>query len=222
MRRANELAIAGVLTGVRSRAPTQFARNLARNAIAIGAALTIVLVSMFVARNGSVGGVERAVFGALNGLPDALKAPMWVLQIFGSLAFVVLLSLAALATGRTRLGAVLAASIPLKLVIEWWVIKAVVERERPFATVPDAIIRDVNTSPLGFPSGHAILALTLAGLLAPYLSRRGKITVYALAVLNCVARVYLGAHNPLDVIAGAAVGIAIAATLNLTVGEPTY
>jgi membrane-associated phospholipid phosphatase len=36
-----------------------------------------------------------------------------------------------------------------------------------------------------------------------------------LAALNAVARVYLGAHNPLDVVGGAAVGLAIAAALDL-------
>jgi undecaprenyl-diphosphatase len=35
-----------------------------------------------------------------------------------------------------------------------------------------------------------------------------------------VARVYLGAHNPLDVVAGGAAGIVIAASLNLLVGVP--
>lgn len=175
---------------------------------------------MFVVRNGDVGAIEKAVFRAINGLPDWLKAPMWIFQIFGSLAFVAVAALVAFALRRYRLSVALVAAIPLKLALEWWVVKALVERERPSFTVPDAVIRDVNTSPLGFPSGHAIFAFALAGLLAPYLGRLGKIVVYTLAVLNSFARVYLGAHNPLDVIAGAALGIAIAAGLNLGVGVP--
>ncbi len=203
-----------------SGAPTRFERYPRRDLIVAVIGLAVLALCMFVVRDGDVSGIEESVFNAINGLPDWLKPPLWVFQIFGSLAFVAVAALAALAFRRHRLGLALVAAIPLKLSLEWWVVKALVERERPSFTVPDAVIRDVNTSPLGFPSGHAIFAFALAGILAPYLGRRGKIVVYALAVLNSFARVYLGAHNPLDVVAGAALGIAIAAGLNLAVGVP--
>jgi membrane-associated phospholipid phosphatase len=45
--------------------------------------------------------------------------------------------------------------------------------------------------------------------------RRWAIVALALAAFNAVARVYLGAHNPLDVVGGPAVGPAIAAVLDL-------
>jgi undecaprenyl-diphosphatase len=156
----------------------------------------------------------------INGLPDVLKAPMWVAQLLGSLAFVAIAALASLSLARTRLGVALLLAIPLKLAFEWWIVKALVERERPFITVPEAVIREVNSSPLGFPSGHAILAFVVAGCLAPYLSKRSAVGLYLLAALTGIARVYLGAHNPLDAIAGAAIGVAIAAGLNLTVATP--
>jgi undecaprenyl-diphosphatase len=38
------------------------------------------------------------------------------------------------------------------------------------------------------------------------------------ATLNAIARVYLGAHNPLDVVGGGAIGVAIAALLILVAG----
>jgi membrane-associated phospholipid phosphatase len=47
------------------------------------------------------------------------------------------------------------------------------------------------------------------------LPRRWAVVAFVLASLNAVARVYLGAHNPLDVVGGAAVGLAIAAVLDL-------
>jgi undecaprenyl-diphosphatase len=184
------------------------------------AGLGVLALCMAVVGSGEVGAVEESVFRAVNGLPDAFKTPMWVFQIFGSLAFVAAAAVAAFVLRRPRLGLALALAIPLKLALEWWVVKALVERRRPVFTVSDAVIRDANESPLGFPSGHAIFAFAVAGLVAPYLGRRGKLLIYALAVVNSVARVYLGAHNPLDVVAGACLGIAIAAGLNLIVGEP--
>jgi len=47
------------------------------------------------------------------------------------------------------------------------------------------------------------------------LPRRWGVLAIVLAVCNAVARVYLGAHNPLDVVGGAAIGLAIAAVLDM-------
>lgn len=211
--------IADITARLQSDLPLRFTRR-GRDIWVIVAGIATLIVCMVVVRNGEVSALERSIFRAVNGLPDGLRAPMWVFQIFGSLAFVAVAAAAAMALRRWRLGIALAAAIPLKLALEWWVVKALVERERPFFTVPDALIRDVNTSPLGFPSGHAVFAFALAGLLGPYLGRRGTVAVYTLAVANSIARVYLGAHNPLDVVAGAGLGIAVAAGLNLFTGVP--
>lgn len=186
----------------------------------VGGGTAILVICMLVVGNGEVSSFERSIFRAVNGLPDWLRAPMWVFQIFGSLAFVAAAGVVMLALRRWQLGLALVAAIPLKLAFEWWVVKALVERERPVFTVPSAVIRDANSSAIGFPSGHAIFAFIVAGLLAPYLGRRGTIAVYLLAAANSLARVFLGAHNPLDVVAGGALGLAIAAGMNLAMGVP--
>ena len=41
---------------------------------------------------------------------------------------------------------------------------------------------------------------------------------FAAAVLNAIARVYLGAHNPLDVVGGGAIGVAIGVVLVVAFG----
>jgi membrane-associated phospholipid phosphatase len=81
--------------------------------------------------------------------------------------------------------------------------------------VPDAILRGVPHGGLSFVSGHAIITFAIAGLLALVLPRRWAVVAFVLATLNAVARVYLGAHNPLDVVGGAAIGLAIAAVIDL-------
>lgn len=77
------------------------------------AGAAILVGCMLVVRDGGVSDVEKSVFRAINGLPDALRAPMWVFQIFGSLAFVAIAGLAALVICRSRLGLALAAGMNL-------------------------------------------------------------------------------------------------------------
>jgi membrane-associated phospholipid phosphatase len=111
--------------------------------------------------------------------------------------------------------------VPLKLLVEKDVLKELVRRERPGTTIPGAVLRDVPSAGPSFPSGHAIIAFGMVVLVAPYLRRRWQLAVViALAVLNSLARVYLGAHAPLDVLGGAAAGAALGALLNLVLGVP--
>lgn len=190
------------------------------DAWAVLGGLVVLAVCMFIVRSGEVGSVEEAVFHAINGLPDFLQAPVWLFQIPGILVFPLLVALVALLLRRYRLAAAMALSVPIKLLLERRVVKVLVERQRPGTSVSDAILRDASPTGLSFPSGHAVLAFALAGLLAPYLGRNGKLVVYSLAALNGVARIYLGAHNPLDIVGGAGLGIAIAGALNLVFGVP--
>lgn len=80
---------------------------------------------------------------------------------------------------------------------------------------------DVPIGTQSFPSGHAVVVWGMVWLVLPYLPRRWmKGVAIALGVGVMVARVYLGAHNPLDVVAGAGLGVLIAALLNLALGVP--
>lgn len=169
---------------------------------------------------GTVGDLERRVFAAVNGWPDVLRGPLWVVQVLGVLGAPLVLAVVALAVRRWRLALALALLVPVKLVVEREVLKDLVSRERPGTTIPDAVLRDVPSAGPSFPSGHAIIAFGAVVLLAPYLRRRWVLVVVALAVLNSVARVYLGAHAPLDVVGGAAAGAGAGALLNLLVGVP--
>ncbi|SOC49590.1 undecaprenyl-diphosphatase [Blastococcus aggregatus] len=169
---------------------------------------------------GTVGDLERRVFAVVNGWPDDVEQPLWVFQTLGVLGMPLVVAVVALALRRWRLALALALLVPLKLLVEHAVLKELVHRERPGTTIPDAILRDVPSAGPAFPSGHAVIAFGIVVLLAPYLRRRWLVVVVALAVLNSVARVYLGGHAPLDMIGGAAAGAAVGALLNLAVGVP--
>jgi membrane-associated phospholipid phosphatase len=139
---------------------------------------------------------------------------MLAFQYLGVLAMPLVVAVGVLAFRRWRLAAALVLVVPCKLALERMV-KLLVQRERPGTTVPDAVLRGVHPAGLSFVSGHAIITFAIAGLLALVLPRRWGVVAFVLATLNAVARVYLGAHNPLDVLGGATVGLAIAAVLDL-------
>ncbi|WP_206340230.1 phosphatase PAP2 family protein [Blastococcus litoris] len=169
---------------------------------------------------GTVGDLERHLFEAVNGLPDALRWPLWVFQTLGVLGAPLAVAVVALVLREWRLAFALALLVPLKLAVERELLKELVQRERPGTTIAGAVLRDVPSAGSSFPSGHAVVAFGIVALLAPYLRRRWLVVVVALAVLNSVARVYLGGHAPLDVLGGAAAGVAVGALLNLLVGVP--
>jgi membrane-associated phospholipid phosphatase len=189
-------------------------RRIRRDLIVLAASLAVFAVCAVAAADGRVGPAERAVFHAVNGLPEWLYRPMLLAQYLGVLAMPLVVAAGALAFRRWRLAAALVLVVPLKLGLER-VVKLLVQRERPGTTVPDAILRGVNTGGLSFVSGHAIITFAIAGLLLLVLPRRWGVAAFVLATCNAIARVYLGAHNPLDVVGGAAVGLAIAAALDL-------
>jgi membrane-associated phospholipid phosphatase len=167
-----------------------------------------------------VSDAEQAVFRWINGLPGWLERPMWALQLLGVLVTPLIVAVVALFWRKWRLAAALVLLAPLKLVAEREVLKRLVERGRPGQNEPGAILRGVPPAGLSFPSGHAIIAVGIATLLWPYLGRGGRVVVAVLAVAVCVARVYLGAHNPLDVVAGAGLGLLLGGLLTLLVGLP--
>jgi undecaprenyl-diphosphatase len=99
-------------------------------------------------------------------------------------------------------------------------IKATVGRERPFEVVPEAHPLLHGTIGSSFPSGHAATsaagAVALAVLVGPALPRIVP-ALAALALAVGFSRVYVGVHYPVDVLAGWAIGAAVASALLLAV-----
>jgi undecaprenyl-diphosphatase len=192
-------------------------------------ALFVAVLTGLVAATGEVPGWEESIFHAVNDLPDWLEAPMWVFQLAGLLLVPLGIAVVAAVFRQWWLAIALVVFVPLKLIVEKGVVKQLVERERPGTTIcgydasdPSAFDDscgnfrgDVPLDGLSFVSGHAIIAWGVAALLWTVLPGRWRWVPVVIASLNAVARVYLGAHNPLDVVGGGAIGVAIAAVLVL-------
>ena len=206
---------------------TTYVRRPRVDGAALAIAAVTVTASAVVASNGKVSAAEAWVFHRINDLPDALYRPMWLLQFAGLLLTPLVPLVVALWFRRWRLAIALAALVPLKLVAERAVLKQLVDRRRPATSICQRDLSclhlrgDVPIGTQSFPSGHAVVVWGMVWLVLPYLPRRWmKGVALGLGVGVMVARVYLGAHNPLDVVAGAGLGVMIAALLNLALGVP--
>jgi undecaprenyl-diphosphatase len=185
------------------------------------AGLGIVVVCGVLVANRTLAGTDVAVFRRINHWPGWLYPPMWTVQLSGVIGALPLVAAAAALCRRLRLAAALVAATLLKVWLEA-VAKMFVQRGRPAQTLPDVILRGQSAAHgLSFPSGHAMVILAITALVAPYFKGGWKVLPWALAVAVCLSRVYLGAHFPLDVVAGAGLGLLIGSTLNLVFGVPS-
>lgn len=177
----------------------------------------VVLVITTLAARAELTAVETEIFRAVNGLPQGLYTGVWPLMQYGTFITIPVLALVALLFRRPRLTLALAlAGVGVYLLA--LVVKRVVERGRPDALLPDVEGREVfGEGSLGFPSGHAAVAAALTVVAAAHLSVRWTVVALALGAVVIFGRIYVGAHLPLDVIGGAALGAVAACTVNLIV-----
>jgi len=165
------------------------------------------------ARRG-LGSTESRVFRWPNELPDAGYRAVWFPMQYGTFGTVPALAAVALIRRRfTLAGAILVAGTGA-----WVLAKAVkrpVGRGRPATLLPHVRLRGKEEGDLGFPSGHAAVSAALTVVIWPYCPTPWRVPLAALAGFVPMARQYVGAHLPLDVVGGSALGVAIGSLTNL-------
>ena len=86
-------------------------------------------------------------------------------------------------------------------------IKRIFHIARPYVTLENAkkLIGE-NGNYVSFPSGHAAIFFALATAIY-FFNKKWGIVAFIAAILVGLARIYVGVHWPIDVLAGAAIGI---------------
>jgi undecaprenyl-diphosphatase len=165
------------------------------------------------AADGTVTRGEERWFRAVNRITSTIRVPLWVVMQAGSLAAVPVAAWAA--KGRSRSTA---AGVAVAGTTVWGlskVTKKLVRRGRPADHLEGVNVRGARQRGLGFPSGHAAVATVLAAVggrvLPPDEARLASVT----AAVVGGTRQYVGAHLPLDVAGGTALGVAVGAITNL-------
>ena len=167
----------------------------------------------------SVSDLEESAFRLVNDHTVVPFVLIWAVMQLGNVLAVPILAAAAAATKRWRLAAgIVIGGLATYLLAR--VVKGVAERGRPAALLDEVHIRGAAAAGRGYVSGHAALAALFAALAWPYLGRRGRIAVVLIAGVVALARVYVGAHLPLDIIGGAGLGLAVAGAIRLLLGRP--
>ena len=198
-------------------APIRLSRPSAR-AVVAAAALVVIAVATALTTV-PPHSWELRVFDAINGLPEAPAVVWWPVMQLGALGGAVAMTVVIATLRRPRL----AFAYGTSCAIAWLgaeVFKSVVDRARPGDLGIGVVIRGARAVGSGFPSGHSAVAFAGAVVLVFALRGRWRVVPIALAAIVGLARIYVGAHLPLDVLGGAGVGVLIGVVLHAVAHLP--
>lgn len=167
-----------------------------------------LLVATLPVRRDRIGPAEASVFESVNRLPDRWHGPAWLVMQCGALGAAPVAGGLAWLAGDRRL----AARLTLAGCTSWAlskVVKRVIQRDRPAGLLEGVAVRGPAASGLGYLSGHAGVATALALGLVSRIGWCRATPALAVAGTVGITRMYVGAHLPLDVAGGVALGFLV-------------
>ena len=165
---------------------------------------------------------DARLFRTLNEVPAAAASvltPLSHLFLPAAIIVVVVLAVAyVVARNRSVLPVAAGAAAAGTAWVLAHVAKAIADRLRPYEAVAGAVVRQQPAHGTSFPSSHTAVTLAVVIALVPFLPRALAAGGIGYAVLVGWSRVYLGVHYPLDVLAGAGIGMAAGGVILLALG----
>lgn len=150
---------------------------------------------------------EVDLFQATNDLPDWMRWPIWPVMQLGNFWMVAVGGLGVYAVARRWRPAAAASTAVLGAWVAAKVVKRIIERGRPGDLLEGVSVREGGVHGHGYVSGHTAIAFAVATVVTPLVPGRWRLVPFSVASVVGVARVYYGAHLPLDVVGGAGIGI---------------
>jgi undecaprenyl-diphosphatase len=156
--------------------------------------------------------VDAGLFSLINGSPSRpLDEAMLLASALGKAGFVWLTVavIAAVFPARRMAAWRVVLAVGLAYLLVDGMIKPVIDRDRPYEVRADARLIDQRPTSGSFPSGHTAAAFAGA-LAASRVFPAAQLAWWTLAAAVGVSRIYVGAHWPSDVVAGAVLGFGAA------------
>lgn len=191
-----------------------FIGALADPQVRLGVGAVALIATALAVRRDRVSLGEARVFRAVNGLPDALHVPAWAIMQLGTFGAAPATAGAAWLAGDPDLAGRLLASGTGTWALSK-LVKQVVRRPRPAALLAGTRCRGREAAGLGYLSGHAGVAVALGAAAVPHLGPSGRALIMTAIPVVGLTRVYVGAHLPLDIAGGAALGLVVEALVSL-------
>lgn len=172
--------------------------------------LAVFVAAWLVCSRGTATWDARA-FGAINDPSSAVAAVLTpISKLFLPLGIVVAAVLATAYVWLRNRSPIPLIAAGAAAVLAWVLAhaaKAAVSRPRPYEVVTNAVLRQHPAHGTSFPSAHTCVTVAVVVVLIPFLPRPAAVAAVGYAALMGWSRVYLGVHYPLDVIAGAGLGL---------------